>query len=401
MKKRVMKKLTVVAAAIITVVLAAIGFEAWLDNRIDAMYDVSSYAKPINLEYEDLTKDKGQLILEKSAENGNVILMGSSELNSWAGQNPVNMFPNTTLENDLTIVGQAYVQNLLHAMKAGTPALENVEKLGIVVSLQWFFGDDIDVNGFAANFSEYQFYELMKNDRLSQKSKLYICSRSSELLAEIEGYDDIKVYAWLYAKDSPIAKLGLTILSPYYNLREKSLEIKDKWDTYQLLKKTSENAKKPEVLDLDWEEEWKKAEAEGKQFCTNNEYFVADEYYDTYLRDTIEELKGVEAETTMTSKEMKDFEVFLQICKENGIEPFVIIMNTNGMYYDYVGIDAERRNALYDEVEKRAKAEGVECLRLSDYEYEPYFMLDVMHLGWKGWLYVDEQISKHYAETEE
>lgn len=398
MKGRVMKKLVSVAAALITVAAAAVMFESWLDHQIDKIYDVPAYTKPVNLQYDDYTKDKGQLILEKSMENGNVILMGSSELNSWARQNPVNMFPNTTLNEDLTIVGQAYVQSLLHSMKAGTPALEGAKKLGIVVSLQWFYWDDIDTNGFAANFSEYQFYQCMKNDRLSRESKNYICSRTSELLAEIEGYDDIKVYAWLYPQDSVFANAAFTVLSPYYHLRGKALEIRDKWDTYQLLKKTSGDAEEPEVLDLDWEKAMQDAEAEGASFCTNNEYNVADEYYDTYLRDTIDTLKDAEAETPLNSKEMQDFEMFLQICRENGVEPYVIIMNTNGLYYDYVGMDKERRNGLYDEVEKRARAQGAEVLRLSEYEYEPYFMLDVMHLGWKGWLYVDEQISKHYAE---
>lgn len=401
MKKRVMKKLIVVAAAIATVIAAAMIFESWLDNQIDKIYNVSAYTKPINLQYDDYSKDKGQLILEKSAENGNVILMGSSELNSWVGQNPVNMFPNTTLNDDLTIVGQAYVQSLLHSMKAGTPALEGAKKLGIVVSLQWFYGDDIDTNGFAVNFSEYQFYQCMKNDRLSEESKNYICSRTSELLKEVEGYDDIKVYAWLHSRDSIFANAAFTVLSPYYNLREKTLEIKDKWDTYQLLKKTSGDAREPDVLDLDWDKSMQDAKAEGAAFCTNNEYYVADEYYDTYLRDTIDTLRDAEAETTLNSKEMQDFEMFLQICRENGVRPYVIIMNTNGLYYDYVGMDGERRNGLYDEVEKRAKVQGAEVLRLSEYEYEPYFMLDVMHLGWKGWLYVDEQISKHYAEIKE
>ena len=33
-------------------------------------------------------------------------------------------------------------------------------------------------------------------------------------------------------------------------------------------------------------------------------------------------------------------------------------------------------------------------------EYEPYFYYDVMHLGWKGWLYVDEQLTRHYGQAQ-
>lgn len=400
MKRRVLKKLVIFTAAVVTAIILMVLFEARLDRKIDSMYDVSAYTKPMNLTYDDYTKDKGQLILEKSAENDNLILMGSSELNSWAEQNPIHMFPNTTYDKNLTAVGQAYVQSLLHAMKAGTPALSDEKQLCLVVSLQWFMGDDIDVNGFAANFSEYQFYEFMKNERLSRESKQYICNRTKELLTGIEGYDDIKVYVWLYTRDNIFGKAGLTILKPYYMFREKILELKDKWDTSLLLEKLEEEAQKPEVRNMDWEEEWEKAEAAGAYYCTNNDFYVEDGYYDTYLRETIQDLEGVEAETRLESREMEDFEMFLQICRENGVEPYVIIMNTNGYYYDYVGLDKERRDALYDEIERRARDQGVSCLNLSDKEYEPYFMLDVMHLGWKGWLYVDRQIAEHFAEGE-
>lgn len=401
MKSRLLKKVIVLIAAAATVILFASIFEKYLDRKIDAMYRVSDYTKVLNQQFDDYTKDKGQLILKRSADNGNVILLGSSELQSWAGQNPINMFPNSTLDEDLTIVGQAYVQSLLHSMKVGTKALADEKKIAIVVSLQWFFGEDIDVNGFAANFSEYQFYEMMKNERVSHESKLYVCNRTDELLRDIQGYDDIKVYAWLYTRDSSLGNAGLTLLKPYYSLRYKLLEIKDKWDTYQILKKTASDAKAPKTLELDWDKAMEDAQKEGEHFCTNNEFFVEDSYYTQYLADAIEGLKGAESETKMESKEFEDFKMFLQICRENGVEPYIIMMNTNGRYYDYVGIDQEKRNALYDKVENAAKEQGAEYLRLSDKEYEPYFMLDVMHLGWKGWLYVDQQISEHFSEVQE
>ena len=45
-----------------------------------------------------------------------------------------------------------------------------------------------------------------------------------------------------------------------------------------------------------------------------------------------------------------------------------------------------------------AKEKGFEVLNLKDEEYTPYFMYDVMHLGWKGWIKVEEELYKHYNE---
>lgn len=39
---------------------------------------------------------------------------------------------------------------------------------------------------------------------------------------------------------------------------------------------------------------------------------------------------------------------------------------------------------------------GIQMLDLTGYEYEPYFMCDVMHLGWKGWLQVDRALIDYY-----
>ncbi|MBO0544532.1 hypothetical protein EXQ41_14440 [Clostridium botulinum] len=44
------------------------------------------------------------------------------------------------------------------------------------------------------------------------------------------------------------------------------------------------------------------------------------------------------------------------------------------------------------------RKKGFEVYSYEEYEYERYFMKDGMHLGWKGWLTVDETISKYYKK---
>lgn len=39
---------------------------------------------------------------------------------------------------------------------------------------------------------------------------------------------------------------------------------------------------------------------------------------------------------------------------------------------------------------------GFDVLNLQNIEYEKYYMHDVMHLGWKGWLTINEEISKYF-----
>lgn len=63
---------------------------------------------------------------------------------------------------------------------------------------------------------------------------------------------------------------------------------------------------------------------------------------------------------------------------------------------DYIMIMLVRIE-LYDLLREEAQKNDMPYLDLREYEYEPYFYCDVSHLGWKGWIFVNENISKYFA----
>ena len=71
----------------------------------------------------------------------------------------------------------------------------------------------------------------------------------------------------------------------------------------------------------------------------------------------------------------------------------------NGYFYDYVGLSKEKRYELYNKLDETARNYGLDILNLKEYGYEPYFYKDVMHLGWKGWIFINEQISKYFSKN--
>jgi len=44
------------------------------------------------------------------------------------------------------------------------------------------------------------------------------------------------------------------------------------------------------------------------------------------------------------------------------------------------------------------KDKGFQVENFGDHEYDAYFLQDIMHLGWKGWVYVDESLDRFYHE---
>ena len=69
-----------------------------------------------------------------------------------------------------------------------------------------------------------------------------------------------------------------------------------------------------------------------------------------------------------------------------------------GKAWDYQGMSKDAREEYYQSIRDICKKYDVELADFSDMEYEPYFFIDTMHLGYKGWAYVDRAIYEFYKE---
>ena len=384
--------LTVIATGISVFLLRL--YSDSLDSQIKQRYNPA-----LGRSYGVDEMNKGISILKNNAQKGDLIILGSSELDTQEiPQNPRNFFPNSQLNCDVDLVGRAVVQNLQNAIKVGALGeyLKN-QKLVVIVSAQWFIGNQVEQRGFNSHFSPIQFNEFLNSKNTSEDSKKYVCSRASELLNHESSLASCALKARLYDKNDLFSTLVNTLLKPFYFVEDRFLPIKEK---HQALKavKLFENEPKRDVLNLDWDKEEAIAQKMGEEACTNNDIFVQDSYYSTYLEPQWDYLKNSSIDVDLTaSKEFKDYEYFLKICKENDVKPYIVFMPTNGWYYDYIGITKDKRIMYYDKLLSLANSFGFDCLDLRDKEYEPYTLKDVMHFGWKGWLYVDRKITEYFS----
>lgn len=394
MLKKVIKLISLILIPTTIVCLVMSEYSNYLDYQIDNLYNPS-----LGRTYGVDEMNKGIKLLEHNANKDDLIILGSSELDSWVPQNPKNMFPNSELNCNIDLVGRAVVQNLANSIKIGAfQESFSGKKVVLVISLQWFLGDDIDLRGFKAHFSEIQFYKFMNNNKISPESKIYVCDRIINLLKNDSEFERPYLYAKLYKDNSVLSKTMSVCFKPYYLIREKFLDLKDKHQAYKAVKKFKNDPPR-DTIKINWEEEEIKAEKMGKEYCTNNNFYVQDEYYDEYLKDRIDESKNSYDKDLdlCASKEFDDYRLMLETFKQTGVSPYIVFMSTNGWYYDYVGLSQDKRLLFYDKLGSMAEEYGFSYLDLRDKEYEPYFYKDVMHLGWKGWLYVNKKITEHYS----
>lgn len=394
-----MKKLKYFLIPVCITIIFIIYFNYSINNKYNEIINKKDITS-IKHTYNQIIRDRGGVLKDKMKDDGDLMLLGSSELSSPVEQNPINVFPFKGAEYDVSIFGRAYTQSLQHAtILSNVEGINKDDKVAIVISAQWFASESgIDGGDFSVNFSEQQFYDFFKNKNISKDNKIYYAQRISELLTKSGEYGEERIYANLYYRDNIVSKSVLTLLKPYYDFKEYMLEMKDKVQTIKLLNEMSDK-EEIQIKDINWTTEYEKAENQGKDKVTNNDIYVEDDYYDTYLRDKYDSLKDTWSNINLlNSKEVDDYKFLLEICKENNVKPLIILMPVNGLYYDHLGLTLDKRTEFYSTLEKIATDNGFDVLNLQNKEYEKYYLSDVMHLGWKGWLNIDEEMYKYFDE---
>lgn len=399
-----MKKLLAFLCSILIVILCIVSIKAYLNYRIHYMY----YGK-----VGDITTDSKftsiALQNEGIRQDNNLFMFGSSEFESASSYSThaSKFFNNKKDGFQINLIGRAGYKSLVHSIDIG--ALSNEykdQKLVFVLSPQWFSKAGIDQNTFLANSTEALFWKFMLNNSLSRDIKQRVAKRLIDISIKNpnEDYSAMWKYCRLYSKDSFLYKASTTLLYPYYKMRYYILSLKDSYKAYLFMKQNKEKLgtydyiNSPHEATFDWDLEKTLAVENAKKY-SHNEFGMDDAFYNDKIKGDLEKLKGsFKNNSYSVSPEYDDFNILLDICKESGLDLLVVNIPVNGPYYDYCGFSKSDREAYYKRVKAMTLEHGFEMADFSDYEYDTYFLKDASHLGWKGWVYVNEAIDKFYKQ---
>ncbi|MBV7274444.1 D-alanyl-lipoteichoic acid biosynthesis protein DltD [Clostridiaceae bacterium UIB06] len=390
-------------------------FAAFAILTLSSLYLIDNYyTTKINSIYYDKfgnellsEKEKGLILQKKSLERkDNLQLIGSSELaDRTIPTHPINIFADKADGFQVNGIGRGYCQSIIHAARIGALSKEfKDKKLVIIISPQWFNAKGLGTNEFLMNFSELQFYTFMFNKDINKSIKLSYAKRVKSLLGGDKNNLMVSLYANLYTYDNIPSKFTLGMLTPYYKFKSYIVGIRDKRIAYDRLVKYKKAGEKqyiePKTSVYDWSSEMEKANSLAKTKTTNNDFYISNDYYNEYIKDNLDKYIGsYKNESYTNSPEYEDFKLLLEICKSQNIKPLFVSVPVNGRWYDYCQFPKENRETCYKKIKNLVQGYGFEILDLSGHEYEKYFLKDIMHLGWKGWIYIDEAIDKYYHEN--
>lgn len=390
-----MKKVTAFLIALLLFVGTVCGIHLFVDRNM--RFDPHSFGSWIS-QYKFFAGDEIKTNMNKDT----ILVLGSSEFRHGTkmSTHPVNLFKDNSV--NMMMIGAGYYQSLFHAVELAS--LEDglkQKKTVLILSPQWFTKTGVLAPAYASRFSEDNFVSMLQNKKLSGKTKQYITERSKVLLkGDPKTLERVEKYERVFLK-----KKASFYDRQYVKFYRKFLAEKGKISIFTAAKVKQVEPYDPKKTGKDQEPDWKKyssiAEKEGKAAAGDNPFYVSNRVYKKKLLPVLEKKKDSEVDNSYAvSPEYDDLECFLQVCKEAGVKPMLVMMPVNGYWYDHVGFPKKERRAYYKNIRKLAEEYDAELADFGKDEYTPYFFLDKVHLGWKGWLAVDESIYRFATEDE-
>lgn len=338
-----------------------------------------------------LLKQTGGYFLDHMPED-HALVLGSSELNmKMIPSHPANLMKNGRGGVVCNIVGRGSCQALVHASILAAAEGIGGKTVVIILSPQSYVPEGILPDLYFANFSALQFCRILLSRDLPGDIKARFKSRMAALSALYEEKDDSFYPYEAISKYRPAGALSL----PYLWAEEKLLTVKDACQSYLAYRKAPGAAK--DNTALDWREERAGMRRLAEEESGNNEFGFLNDYYAVNVNRKLETFRGRDAALSYeNSPEYGDLALLLDVCEAKGISPLVVSVPLHGQWSDFTGFSREERAKYYRKVHALARQYGVTLCDFSAKEYEPYFLCDVMHLGWMGWLETNERIVKFY-----
>ena len=390
-----MIKLKAFIISIVLVLITLLILNETYIKKIDDYYKVKDNSIRYNISYE---KYKSYDILTQNIKQNTLVLLGSSELIATIneGYHPKKIFN----YNDFNImqIGEGHFQNIIHAATLGSIGNDvKNNKVVIIESIQWFDNKNgILKDAFLSRISEEHVYRTMVNEKISRETKEKFINRIIELsITNKEMHKKFKNYKKYF-----IDGKGSFVTGEFLKFDNYIYSFKNKHSFYRKKSKESYPLEGKKTPNYNWEDIKEQFTKEAKTKTNNNEYGIDNTYYDKYIKNKYDSLKNISKNTRYDdSPEYKDLDIFLSIAKDLGVNLKIAIFPPHGKWSDYSGITQETRSVVYTKLKDIAKKYNIEVMDYSNKEYESYFMYDVMHLGWRGWIDFERDLYKFSKEN--
>ncbi|MGE8202978.1 D-alanyl-lipoteichoic acid biosynthesis protein DltD [Heyndrickxia sp. NPDC080065] len=326
-------------------------------------------------------------------------IYGSSELARFDPFHPSNYFEANPKGFTPFLIGRGGTQSIIQFMNFAAHADQlKGKKLVFIISPQWFHKRGIDEFHFDPNYSMLQAYDLAFNKSINPELKKAAIRR----LLDFDVIKRDRLLSSLYRSELKMkgsSSIKDVLVKPLAYINMQLLEKKDLY--YSVFEGFNRKRyKNPEMVkNKSWGDLEKAANNYGRKSASNNPFLIVNNVYNKKIARHVKKYKNYKSGLSFAdSVEYKDFQMVLDILKEKGAKPLFISIPVNGRWYDYIGFPKNHRDVYYKKIRRQVLADGFPIADFSGHDYDPYFIKDTMHIAWKGWVYTDRAMLRHWKQ---
>ncbi|KRN88564.1 D-alanyl-lipoteichoic acid biosynthesis protein DltD [Ligilactobacillus ceti] len=343
---------------------------------------------------------KGNVVKRAAFEENYVPFLGSSEFSRMDSFHPSSMAIHYDRSYRPFLLGAPGSQSLAQyfGMQGVNAALKG-KKAVMVVSPQWFVKKGIETGAFNLYYSNLEAVSWLLHATTSQVDR-YAAKR---LLTMTAGQNSNLIRKCLakIADGQELTSFDKTYLKLKYN----QLEREDRW--FSTLAMNDRIGKIERVADkLPVQEDFSKldevAYKMGQKSANNNQFDIYNKFWNKRLKKSWKHLKHKQSHFDyVSSPEFADFELVLNQFKANKMNVIFVIPPVNTKWMAYTGLSQEMLDDFNAKITYQLKSQGFNhIVDLSQDGGVDYFMQDTIHLGWRGWLKMDQAVSPFLSEKQ-
>lgn len=389
-----MKKIQAFGIAFVLALLTLALYLHVINQKLANYYHVSDNSIRYNFEF---TKYKGRDILKDNIDDKTLVVLGSSELGK-VSEHPFHIKQLFNYDDfHIMAIGGGNFQNIIQASMLGSLGNDfPKQKFILSESFIWFDQFGMNPKAFLSRVSNEHVYYTLINPKISKETKEKFMKRVLELSKDNKNvHETFERY-----KRRLVDHKGTIVNDWLIKIDVEKFALNNKISFYFTGNVTPIPSSGPVTPNYDWKELQNKYLNDAKVRTEGNDFGIEKRYYAAEIQNRLEKLKNSAAKYKYdVSTEYDDYALVLQMAKEMGLEVEVVNFPINGKWYDYIGIAPEQRAVYAKKITEITESFGYKIMDLTSKEYEPYYMYDTVHPGWKGWPEVAEEMLKFYQKN--
>ncbi|WP_042349432.1 D-alanyl-lipoteichoic acid biosynthesis protein DltD [Bacillus massiliigorillae] len=340
---------------------------------------------------------QGNVIQENALKTGKYVpFFGSSELSRVDAFHPSVFSKKYNLDYTPFLIGRPGTQSLSHYLDIVSLGdhLKN-KKVVFILSPQWFQPFGVNDGHFGGNFSPLQAYKFALDNQQITPERIYAARR---LLSYRVVQNDSILTNILEEIAHPKTKSTVNNVAARIagSVNLHILERKDEVDSKVILTSKQERIDKslkklPDKLDFNEMDQL--AEQEAIKKTNNNPYFINNKYFNKKIKPKEEALRNSRPNMSYgDSPEFADLQLVMDAFKRVNADVLFINPPINGSWYKYINFPQKGLDDYYKKSSEMIQSQGFAYYDMSQYNQTPYYLKDSIHLGWRGWVAINEVV---------